>query len=91
MTRGPLTVGGSFQTARISGMPYEYDGGGETTTKFPLRNLFGCPGFTIELLVTGGVDPIVFLDLYRRSRRFLRCPGRTHRSRFDRVRREVLG
>ena len=45
MTRGPLADGGSLQTARISGRPCEYGGGGETTAKFPLRNFFGCPGF----------------------------------------------
>lgn len=91
MTRGPLADGGSLQTARISGRPCEYGGGGETTAKFPLRNFFGWPGFTIELLATAGVDPIVFLGQNQILLMFRRYPERTHRSRFYRVRREVPG
>lgn len=47
MTLGLFAVGGMFQTARISGRPRSGDDGGETMTKFPLRNLFGWPGFRV--------------------------------------------
>lgn len=50
MTLGPLEEGtGSDQIARMSGKDGWVGVGGETRARFPLRNLFGWPGFNTTI------------------------------------------